>query len=98
MGLLNVDYGRVTRALEGKVRLDFRSGRERVAWYVLDGKRRFRVRAPKIHPGDLHPGTAAGIRNDLKLTTTQFRQLVACPISGADYEQLIRQKIAEDLL
>ena len=98
MGLLNVDYAEVTRALERKVGLDFRAGRERVAWYVLEGKKLFIVHAPKTHRGDLRPGTAAGIRNDLKLTTTQFRQLVACPISGADYEQIVRQKIAEGLL
>ena len=98
MGLLNVDYGAVTRALERKVGLDFRSGKERVAWYVLEGKKRFRVRAPKKHRGDLRPGTAAGIKNDLKLTTTQFRQLVSCPISGTDYERIIRQKITEGLL
>lgn len=98
MGLLNVDYGGVTRALEAKVGLDFRSGRERVAWYVLEGKRRFMVHVPKKHRGDLPPGTAGAIRNDLKLTTRQFRDLVDCPISGADYERLIRQKIAEDLL
>lgn len=98
MGLLNVDYGKVTRALERKVGLSFRGRKERVAWYVLNGKRRFRVRAPKKHPGDLPPGTAGSIKSQLKLTTSQFRQLVACPISGAEYEELIRQKIAEDLL
>ena len=98
MGLLNVDYGAVTRALERKVGLDFRSGRERVAWYILEDKKLFTVHAPTTHRGDLRPGTAAGIRNDLKLTTTQFRDLVRCPISGADYERIIRQKIAEGLL
>jgi hypothetical protein len=98
MGLLNVDYGAVTRALEGKVGLDFRSGKERVAWYILEGKKLFTVHAPKKHRGDLPPGTAAGIRNDLKLTTTQFNKLVTCPISGADYQQIVRQKIAEGLL
>lgn len=98
MGLLNVDYGQVTRALERKVGLRFRSGRERVAWYVLEDKILFTVHVPKKHRGDLPAGTAAGIRNDLKLTTSQFRQLVACPISGTDYERIIRQKITEGLL
>jgi len=98
MGLLHVDYRRVTRALETKVGLDFRSGRERVGWYVLEGKRLLTVHVPKTHRGDLPPGTAGAIRNDLKLTLAEFRDLVGCPISGADYERIIRQKIAEGLL
>ena len=92
MGLLNISHGELTRALEGKVGLQFRTGRERNAWYVLDGKRVLRVTAPKTHKGAVLPGTADQIRKNLKLTTPQFKDLIACPISGPDYEQIIRDK------
>jgi hypothetical protein len=92
MGLRNIGHGELTRALEGKIGLHFRTGRERNAWYVLDGKRVLRVTAPKTHPGSVPPGTADQIRKNLKLTTPQFKDLIACPISGPDYEQIIRDK------
>jgi hypothetical protein len=92
MGLLNISYGDLLRALQGKVGLDFRTGRERNAWYVLDGKKVLRVTAPKKHRENVRSGTADQIRKNLKLTTPQFKELIDCPISGSDYEQIIRDK------
>ncbi len=92
MGLLNVNYGGLIRALEQKVGLDFRAGRERTAWYILDDKKVLRVTAPKRHGGTVRTGTAGQIKKDLKLTTPQFKALIACPITGSDYEGIIRDK------
>ena len=92
MGLRNIRYGGLTRALEQKVGLDFRAGRERTAWYFLDGKKVTRVTAPKKHKGTVGPGLAEQIRKDLLLTKLEFKALIACPISGSDYERIIRDK------
>jgi len=92
MGLLNVNSGDLTRALEQKVGLSFRTGRERSAWYVLDGKRVTRVTAPKKHKKTVGTGLADQIRKNLKLTKPEFRDLINCPISGSDYERIIRDK------
>jgi len=92
MGLLNVNYRDLIGALEQKVGLSFRTGQERNAWYILDGKKVLRVTAPKTHKGTVPKGTAGQIRNDLMLTIHEFRDLIACPISGSDYEQIIRDK------
>jgi hypothetical protein len=92
MGLLNIHYGELTRALETKARLDFRAGKERNAWYILDGKKVLRVTAPKRRGATVPTGTAHEIRKNLKLTTPQFKDLIACPISGSDYEKIIRDK------
>lgn len=98
MGLLNFSHREVTRALTNKVRLSFRGGKERNAWYELDGVARLRVTAPKSHRGGVTPGTLKQIRNDLRLSTSQLGDLIRCPLSGRDYEQLVRQKIEEGQL
>ena len=96
--LRNIKYRELTGALEGKVKLDFRHGKERNAWFVLDGEKRLRVTAPKEHSGNVPVGTAKAIRKQLKLTTSQFLELVACPMTGEDFRDLIRQKIQRGLL
>lgn len=100
MSLLNLKYSQVTRALEQKLSLPFRSGSERSAWYSLDGVRVLRVTIPKEKGGrdSLDKGTAGQIRNQLKLDSRQFRDLAACPMSGSDYEQVVRAKQSQGLL
>lgn len=80
--------------MEKKVRIPFGGGSERTGWYALDGIKLFRVTIPKIHKNDVTTGTANSIRNQLKLTGPQFGDLLRCPMSGSDYEQLIREKLA----
>lgn len=92
MALLNISYRKLTHALESKIGLKFRTGQERNAWYFLDGKMVLRVTAPTTHKGDVPKGTASEIKKNLMLTTPQFRDLIACPISGSDYERIIRDK------
>jgi hypothetical protein len=37
--------------------------------------------------------TTKSIRQQLKLSAQEFRDLVNCPMTGHDYEELIREKI-----
>ncbi len=98
MARLRFSYREITGALENKLGLPFRSGKERIAWYVVDNVQRLRVRAPKVHKGDIPVGTLNSIRRDLQLTSPQFGDLVKCPMSSGDFEQLVRQKIGEGRL
>ena len=100
MSLLNLKYSQVTRALEQKLSLPFRSGGDRSGWYHLDGVPVLRVTIPKEKGGrdSLAKGTANQIRNQLKLEARQFRDLAVCPMSGSDYEQIIRGKQSQGLL
>ena len=95
----NIGGRRLTNALENKLDLDFRSGKERTAWYRVDGKKQVRVTAPKVHGSkDVPVGTAGSIQKQLHLTRQQFLDLVACPLSSGDYEEIIRGKIAQGIL
>jgi len=96
--LRNVKYRDLITALERKVGLDFRQGKERNAKYELNGKVRLRVTAPKKHGSDILPGTAKAIRSQLALDTGQFLDLVNCPMTGADFEEIMRHKIEQGLL
>ena len=90
----------MAHAINGKVKpQERRAGKEINCWYCLDGKRLFRVTMPKVHSGRSVPiGTMNGIRKWLKLQTSQFCDLVNCPMSSSQYEALIREKLAAGIL
>ena len=95
MGLLNFTYREVTAALEDKLGLPFRSGAERTAWYEVDGVQVLRVTAPREHRGNVPVGTLNAIRSQLHLTTPQLADLFRCPMSGRDYDDLVRHKLED---
>jgi hypothetical protein len=100
MGVPSVRYSQLTRALEAKLGLAFGTGKDRNAWYWLDGHKKLRVTLPKVKGGggSVPKGTAKSIRNQLKLNPQQLQKLLSCPISGADYAEIIREKQAQGLL
>lgn len=100
MGLLNVKPRELQRVINEKVKPEERrAGSEMNYWYRLDDKRLFRVTTPKVHQGSSVPtGTLHQIRSSLKLSTNEFADLVRCPMSGSDYEALIRKKVEEQRL
>ena len=75
----------------------FRGSKELNYWLELDGKKVTRVTVTKSND-ELRPGTQASIRNQLRLSREQFDDLVACPMSGVDFYELLREKIRQGLL
>lgn len=100
MGLLNVKPRDLARTIDAKLKpQENRAGKEINYWYCLDGVRLFRVTKPKVHHGSSVPtGTLNQIKLSLKLSTSEFSDLVKCPMSGTAYESLIRQKVEEGRL
>lgn len=100
MRLRNVKPRDLDRAIQDKVKpQERRASKEVNYWYCLDGKRLFRITKPKVHSGGSVPiGTLNQIRQNLKLSADQFSDLVNCPMSGAAYEALIRQKVQDGRL
>lgn len=88
----------VRRAIERKLNPScFRGSKELNYWLELDGKKVTRVTVTKSND-ELRIGTQASIRNQRWLSREQFDDLVACPLSGADYYELLRDKIRQGLL
>jgi len=92
VSLLNFSKQELTRALIEKLNLSFRTGKERNAWFELDGRKILRVTMPKGR-GPLTPGTARAIRNQVKLSTEEYADLIKCGLLGKDYEAIIREKM-----
>ena len=76
--------------MENKALVDFRSGSERSAWVVVDGKKATRVTMPKVHRGDIPPPTARSIRDQLAMSDDDFMDFVDCPMSGAQFADHMR--------
>jgi len=66
-----------------------------VYWYYLDGKKALRITMPNIHggSGSITPGFLKQIRNNLKLATRDFEDLIECPLNAKEYEAIVRDKI-----
>lgn len=92
MGKLNYNPREITSALEQKLAIGFRRGRERVGWYMLDGRKKIRFKIPHVHP-NWGKGTINDIIRRSKLTKDEFRELVDCPLDVDRYEELIRLRL-----
>jgi hypothetical protein len=97
MPRFNCSKVEVARALQQKLNLHFRSGKERNAWFHLDGVPVIRVTMPKGR-GQLAPGTAESIRNQVRLSRAEFLDLIKCPLKESDYLRIIRKKREAGLL
>jgi hypothetical protein len=97
VSLLNFSKQQLTRAFIKKINLSFRAGKERNAWFELDGRKILRVTMPKGR-GPLTPGTARAIQDQVKLSTQEYADLIKCPLLGKDYEVIIRKKMQRGLL
>ena len=66
-----------------------------VYWYVLDGKQSVRVTMPNTHggSGSLSTGFITSIRNNLRLSNREFEDLIDCPLTSEEFEELIRDRL-----
>ena len=66
-----------------------------VYWYYLDGKKTLRVTLPNIHGGSsaVSTGFLDHVRENLRVTRPQFVNLVDCPLSAEEYEQIVRSAL-----
>ncbi len=86
---LNYTKQDIAHAIERKLKIKPRSQSEKNVWYTLDGKKILRVTYPQGR-GQIKKGTVNSIINQLKLNKNQFKDLVICPLSGKEYEDIIR--------
>ena len=85
--------GDITSAFEKKAQIRFRSGRERVGWYVLDNQKLFRIKIPRIHP-DWSIGVKKDAQRRSQLDVEEFADFANCPMNGAAYERIIRKRLS----
>ena len=92
MGKLNYKPRELTNALEQKLSISFRSGPERIGWYLVDGHKKIRFKIPHVH-SSWGKGTVNDIIRRSKLTKDEFALLVDCPLTSSDYETLVKARL-----
>ena len=88
------DLGKVTAKLALEPSSAQRRGPHAVFWYMLDGKKTLRITLPNVHGGSTSISTVflKQIQNSFHLNTPQFQDLVECPLTAAEFEQIVREK------
>jgi hypothetical protein len=87
MSLKVADVDRVHRKLD----MEIREGRYRLAFFVYDGQRVISTRRSNGR-GDIAGRIGDFIRQQMKVSETQFRGLVDCTVSRDDYIRILREK------
>jgi len=76
----------------GKLRIEFKPGKESNGWYWLDGKKATRITIPKGRK-PVPRGTYQSMAKQLKLQVPEFDQLLGCGLSSNQYEILLRERV-----
>jgi hypothetical protein len=96
MSSLNLTAKQIESSVTKKLALtNVRGTREQHGDFYLDGKFQFTVTMPNIHggSGSISTGWLKVCRESTRLKTSEFADLVRCPMSGEAYEQIIRKQI-----
>ena len=93
---MQASHREVTHAIKNKAPLEgLRTGKERNAKIVVDGKLVSRVTFPKIkggHVSSMSPKTLGVIRSQLCLSKESFKDFIKCPLKKEGYIALLREK------
>ena len=97
MSLLNLNPNEINSIIPKKLSLrNVRTTGETYGDYYLDNKFQFTVKMPNVHgkKNDISPGLLKACRISVHLTTPEYANLVKCPMTPEEYEEIIRGKIA----
>jgi len=75
----------------GKLQLETREGRDRLAWFVYEEKRVLFTRRSHGR-GDIAGRLADFIRQQLKLQEPEFRQLRDCTLKRDGYVEILKKR------
>lgn len=79
----------VLHIVETKLNAITRSRSHNTCWYYLDGKKHHKVTIPHGRK-PLPTGTLRAIVRQLLLTPDEFDSLMACPLTGKQYQEIVR--------
>ena len=100
MSSLNLTAKQIVSSVTKKLAItNIRGTREQHGDFFLDGKLQFTVTMPNIHggSGSISPLWLKVCRNSVRLKTSEYANLVRCPMSGEAYERIVREQIKSRL-
>jgi hypothetical protein len=68
-------------------------GSHEKGYIFLDGKLVTKVKIPNNHIRIMKPSKSSFIATALKLEAQEFNDLIECPLTGPQYEELLRTKL-----
>lgn len=74
-----------------KLQMEVRDAKDRIAWFVYQGKKVLKTKRSHGR-GEIKGNVAYLIRQQLKLSEDQFRELIACPLQRDEYIEILRGK------
>lgn len=80
----------VLRALD-KLGMEIREGRDTIALFRWEGRIILSTKVPHKR-GELKGKLPHFIRQQLRLTQEEFRELLACPLGRSEYVEILRRK------
>jgi len=91
-------YRDLIHAIIHKVPGEGRQGKETQRWAIIDGRKVLRVTYPKKHSrrSGVPAGTLSSIKRQLRLSHSDFKRFVDCPLTAAEYEHILRVQIADE--
>lgn len=89
------DFAKVVTKLSLEPSKTKRRAPHPVYWYKLDNNKTLRVILPNKHggSGSISTGFLQQIKNNFRLSTQQFEDLIECPMTADEYEKIIREKL-----
>ena len=78
----------VKKCCENKLKIQFRKGKEFNGWFVHENLKVARITIPKGKK-PIPPKTYKSMAISLKLTVTQFDELLECPLTYEHYKKII---------
>lgn len=82
----------VKSCCEKKLKIVFRDSKEFNGWFLLNSVKVARITVPKGRKF-LPPKTYKSMANQLKLTSSQFDDLLECPLDKSRFEAILSEKI-----
>ncbi len=92
--MLNAQFetDKVKKVCEKKLKIQFRDAGEFNGWYELDGKKVARITVSKGRKY-IPPGTYKSMATQLKLTVSQFDDLLKCPLMRPKFDEILKSQI-----
>ncbi len=86
------DSDNVVKICKRKLKISFRCNKEYNGWYMIGKRRVARITIPKGKK-NISPGLYKGMAEDLLLSTSEFDNLMSCPLSGDGYKKIVQKRL-----
>ena len=93
--LRNYTPRQLTNACENKLAIAFGSGKHRSGWYLLNGRKLFKITIPKAH-AEWGPQAKKDFLGKTRLSSEEFDDLIRCSMTGPAFASRAAELFTEE--